>query len=383
MLLSKKYGLLAIVIKMAKMEVLAAGFLLSVVPAMHAETAAMTQTKTKLKQLDLKISHLQHILTTAHDKTALLSRELADTEKKISMGVHELRKIQQNLGDKQQKINELEKQVTVLSEQLHTQQALLAKHVRARYLMGEYQPLKWLLNQDDPAATSRLLTFYQYVVKSRQHIIVGVQETQHSLTLNQEKLKQEALEQKQLQDDANKHQQKLEQDKLYSTAIIQTLNKDIQSQQQALKEYRQNKENLSYLLKTLIQQSIAQTHRPFTTARTKLPKPINVSGNSLQKINQGLVFYAHEGTPVAAVYSGKVVFSDWLKGYGLLLIIDHGQGFMTLYAHNQSLFKQKGDPVVQGEQIATVGHSGGLKQNGLYFEIRRRGKAIPPLAWLS
>lgn len=348
-----------------------------------AETAAMTQTKTKLKQLDLKISHLQHILNSAHDKTALLSQELADTEKKISLSVHELRTIQQNLSDKQHQISELEKQVAVLIEQLQAQQALLAKHLRARYLMGEYQPLKWLLNQDDPTATSRLLTFYQYVVKSRQQIIIRVQNTQHHLTLNQDKLKQEAIEQQRLQQDVNRRQHKLEQEKLYSTAIIQTLNKDIQSQQQTLKEYRQNKENLSHLLKTLIQQSIAQTQRPFTTARTKLPKPINVSGNSLQKVNQGLVFYAREGTPVAAVYSGKVVFSDWLRGYGLLLIIDHGQGFMTLYAHNQSLFKRKGEPVAQGEQIATVGHSGGLKQNGLYFEIRRRGKAIPPLAWLS
>ena len=84
-----------------------------------------------------------------------------------------------------------------------------------------------------------------------------------------------------------------------------------------------------------------------------------------------------------AVYSGKVVFSDWLKGYGLLLIIDHGQGFMTLYAHNQTLFKQKGDTVTQGIQIASVGHTGGLKQNGLYFEIRQYGKAIPPLKWLG
>lgn len=100
-------------------------------------------------------------------------------------------------------------------------------------------------------------------------------------------------------------------------------------------------------------------------------------------MNQGLIFFANEGMPVNAVSTGKVVFSDWLKGYGLLLIIDHGQGFMTLYAHNQSLFKQKGDNVQRGEQIATVGHSGGIKQNGLYFEIRQRGKAVPPLKWLT
>lgn len=352
-------------------------------PSMHAESSAMAQTKTKLKQLDLKISHLKQILNNAHDKTALLSHELANTEKKISMAVQDLHNIQQNLGDKQNKIKGLEQQASLLREQLHTQQALLAKHVRARYTMGEFQPLKWLLNQDNPDTTSRLLTFYQYIVQSRQHIIGHVQETQHHLALNQTKLQQEIIEQKRLQQDLSQHQQKLLQDKLYSTAIIQTLNKDILNQQQELVESQQNKDNLARLLKSLTQQSIIQNQRPFLYSRTKLPRPINARGNSLQKVNQGLVFYAREGTPVAAVYPGKVVFSDWLKGYGLLLIIDHGQGFMTLYAHNQSLFKRKGDVVTQGEQIATVGHSGGIKQNGLYFEIRRSGKAIPPLAWLS
>ncbi len=130
-------------------------------------------------------------------------------------------------------------------------------------------------------------------------------------------------------------------------------------------------------------QSTTQTKQPFTKMRKKLPMPVKVGHQALQKVNQGVTFFAGEGTPVTAVYPGKIVFSDWLNGYGLLLILDHGQGFMTLYAHNQSLFKRKGATVLQGEQIATVGHSGGLKQNGLYFEVRHRGKAIPPLDWLS
>jgi septal ring factor EnvC (AmiA/AmiB activator) len=103
----------------------------------------------------------------------------------------------------------------------------------------------------------------------------------------------------------------------------------------------------------------------------------------MQKMNQGVTFFADEGAEVTAVYPGKVVFSDWLRGYGLLLIVDHGNGFMTLYAHNQSLFKNKGQWVSQNEHIANVGHSGGIKQNGLYFEIRLQGKAISPLGWIA
>ena len=115
----------------------------------------------------------------------------------------------------------------------------------------------------------------------------------------------------------------------------------------------------------------------------KLPLPVHVNRKKIDKLNQGLMFFSKEGSSVDSIYAGKVVFSDWLKGYGLLIIIDHGSGYLSLYAHNQSLFKQKGEVVEQGEQIATVGHSGGIKQNGLYFEIRHRGKTISPQQWLS
>ena len=350
---------------------------------LHAETAALSQTKTKLKQLEVKISHLQKTLSSEHNKNALLNQELAETEKKISIGVHQLSNIQQQMTNTRHKIATLQQQINELNEQLNGQQHLLAKHLRTRYSMGEYQPLKWLLNQDNPYTTSRLLTYYQYIIQSRQHIIDHIQITKKNISIYQGKLHQEINEQQQLQLNLSKNQRKLEQNKLYSTAIIHALNQDIQSQQQALNEYQKNKDNLSNLLKTLVQQSIIQTQRPFTYRHKKLPRPVAVSDTNQQHLNQGVVFFADEGTPVMAVFPGKVVFSDWLKGYGLLLIIDHGQGFMTLYAHNQSLFKQKGNTVDQGEQIATVGHSGGLKKNGLYFEVRERGKAIPPLKWLT
>jgi septal ring factor EnvC (AmiA/AmiB activator) len=354
------------------------GFLGLLTLSTYAETT-MFQTKAKLQQLEFKINKLEHALNTAHDKNKLLNHELSNTEKKISTGINQLRIIQQDINHKEHKITALKKEITSLNTQLEMQQKLLAKHVRARYSMGEYQPLKWLLNQDDPNQTSRLLTFYEYIVKSRQHLIMHVQSTKKELILNQAKLQQELKEQQQLQKQLSKSQQKLEQDKLYNMAILRGLTQDIHSQEQTLEEYQRNKNNLSHLLKSLAQQSTVYTPRPFIYK--KLPKPVGT--NYLKHLNQGMVFFAPEGSPVAAVSPGKVVFSDWLKGYGLLLIIDHGRGFMTLYAHNQSLFKQKGDSVSQGEQIATVGHSGGIKQNGLYFEIRQRGKAIPPLKWVS
>ncbi|PWY55415.1 peptidase M24 [Legionella qingyii] len=351
----------------------------------HAEsTSAVVQTQNKLKQLDAQINSLQKTLNSAHDKRGLLNKELSETEKQIGAGIHKLHFIQNEIKNTENKITDLQEQVNQLNQQLITQQQLLANHVRARYQMGEYQPLKLLLNQDDPNKVSRTLTYYQYIVKSRQQLIDKIDKTRTSLSESREKLRTELIANKQLKSELTQHQQQLQENKNYHKTLIQSLNHEIQDKQNRLHDVRKNKENLARLLKSLAtQQSIPTASTPFNQMRKKLPSPVQSQSRSLRKMNQGVTFFADEGAVVTAVYPGKVVFSDWLKGYGLLLIIDHGQGFMTLYAHNQSLFKSKGQYVRQNEQIASVGHSGGIKQNGLYFEIRLKGKAIPPLNWLS
>lgn len=348
-----------------------------------AKSSELQQTKTKLIQLDAQITNLQKTLNSAHDKRSILNNELSITEKQIGKGIHHLHTAQKNIDTQSTKITALQKQVNQLSQQLTVQQELFASHIRARYHMGEYQPLKWLLNQEDPYKISRILTYYQYMVKSRQQLIKQIDKTRTNLNQSKEVLHHELVENQQLKDELTKNQQQLQQTKQYHTTLIKSLNNEIQNKKNTLQEAQRNKNNLARLLKALSQQSVAKPSIPFNQMRKKLPLPVQGQSRSVHKMNQGVTFFADEGTVVTAVYPGKVVFSDWLKGYGLLLIIDHGQGFMTLYAHNESLFKKKGQNVQQNEQIASVGHSGGIKQNGLYFEIRLRGKAIPPLAWLS
>lgn len=350
---------------------------------LFATTSSLIQTQSKLKQLDIKINRLQHSLASAQDKQGLLNQELSNTEKQMGDGVKKLHLIQKDMTEKEHRIAGLQEKINQLNQQLSTQQHLLASHVRARYQTGEYQPLKWLINQESPYKISRILTYYQYIIKTRQQLIIQIDETKATISKNKDQLHQQLLENQQLKLQLTQHQQQLEQDKKYHTTLIQSLNHDIQDHQQTLSDVQKDKENLTQLLHALLKQSAVQSSRPFLNMRKKLPLPVQTAHHSMQRMNQGLTFFADEGTTVTAVYPGKVVFSDWLKGYGLLLIIDHGQGFMTLYAHNQSLFKRTGQTVLQNEQIAKVGHSGGIKQNGLYFEIRRRGKAISPLDWLS
>lgn len=358
--------------------------LVTSIPFSHAANADLNLARNKIKQLDQKINQLKIRLANAHDKQTVVNEELSQTEKKISEGIQKSRTIHQEIRIKQNDITELQAKVSDISQQLHEQQTLLTKHLRARYKMGEYQPLKWLLNQDNPYAISRLFTYYHYLIQSRQSMIDNVQLTQKQLKKSTLELNNEISSLEKLQSQLIAKQQKLNDEKRYQQALVQSITTDILTNEQSLKDTQQNKAHLSELVNTLVKQSlVSQLNYPFVQMKKKLPRPVHASINALQEMNQGVTFFADEGESVNAVYTGKIVFSDWLKGYGLLLIIDHGQGFMTLYAHNQSLFKHKGDKVNQGEQIATVGHSGGLKENGLYFEVRHHGKAMPPLKWLS
>ncbi len=347
----------------------------------YAEPATILKTKTRLKALEQKITRLEHSLNQTKDRKSLLTKELAATEKQISACIHDLSKTKKQIDKNIDKINLLNHEISTLNQRLKMEQTRLANQVRTRYKMGEYQPLKWILNQENPYAIGQLLTYYQYLIQAHQQSITNVNTLQNKLLASQNALSQERQEQQVLEKNLIARQEKLEAGKLYQTKLIKDLNQDIDHQQHALTDFQKDKENLSRLLKDLAQRSAVKAQTAF--ARHKLPFPVPVSRKKINRINQGVMFYAKEGLPVDAVYPGKVVFSDWLKGYGLLIIIDHGRGYMTLYAHNQALFKQTGENVEQGEQIATVGHSGGLKENGLYFEVRHRGKAISPLDWLS
>lgn len=348
--------------------------------ALAADVNSLVKTKTKIIQLDAQIKKLKLNLTNDQDIRQVLTKELAVTEKQMSESIRQLRTIQHDIDIKQQKIIHFKKQEEDLNKELLNQQVLLADHVKTFYKMGEYQPLKWVLNQDDPYTINRLLTFYQYLVRSRQDIIDDISATKENLLITQTQLQHEMGEQRNLQENLHRNQLKLKHNKTYHEAVIQSLNNEIQSKERRLNDFQTNKDNLANILKTLINQNSTFSAHAFTSSKHKLPLPVQINRLAIRAVNQGVSFFVPEGTPVAAVSAGRVVFSDWLNGYGLLLIIDHGQGFMTLYAHNQSLYKSRGSFVERGETVAAVGHSGGVKQNGLYFEIRKRGKAVPPLS---
>jgi len=358
-------------------------YLLLTTHVLYAENSTVAKTKQSLNQLTAKIRLLQQNLEQAHDKKALLKQELTKTDKQISESQQQFKIIQAKRAALDAQINALQPQITALNNKIHDMQLTLIKYLRARYKTSASQPLTWILNQDNPQQIDRLLTYYRYLVQSNKRLMDDLKAAQQTLATKKEALDEHQHELIRVEQQWRANQQKLNEAKQYHTSLMNALNKDINNKQQTLASYKRNQINLSRLLANLAQQSVLQTRHPFTQMKRKLIKPVDVDQRNIHKINQGLVFEAPQGTSVHAVSPGKVVFCDWLNGYGLLMIIDHGWGFMTLYSNNLALFKQKGDTVNQGEQIATVGHSGTLRQNGLYFEIRHRGKAIPPMEWLK
>jgi len=151
------------------------GFLLFIHGA-YAQTNTITQTRQNLKTLENKIVQLQKTLSSVHDKRAVLNREVTTTEKQIRDNLQKLQTIQKNIATKDDEIKQLEQQIAILNQTLSSQQKLLASHVRARYKTGDYQPLKWLLTEEKPQTINRLLTYYQYVIRSNQQIIALIRE---------------------------------------------------------------------------------------------------------------------------------------------------------------------------------------------------------------
>jgi murein hydrolase activator len=341
-------------------------------------------TQSELKQLNQHMLNIKQQLSKEKNTRHQHDQQLAKTEKKISDDLHATHLLTLKEKKIQTNIQTINQDIDALNQQLKQQEAILAKHLRTRHQLGNLQPWQWLFHQDGPQNLSRAFILYQYLFKADQRMIQQMRATHADLSTQHLALLEEQKKQHVLKAELLLKQKRLAQLKQKQQALINTLTQHIETQEEQLRTARHNKIRLHTLLKKLnariqkkpLAQALMLEGKPLKTPLLNLPK-------QPKKLNNGLVFLAKEGTPVLSVLPGKVIFSDWLKGYGLLLIIDHGHHLISLYAHNASLFKSLGEPVEQGEQIATVGHTGGLRENGLYFEVRRRGRAVPPREWMA
>ncbi len=356
--------------------------------------SALKQKSRELHKVDVNISGLQKKLAHAENKKQTLIRALKDTEINIGNLANDIRRTHKNLSFEKYLLDELNQKQIHYQRQLEKQTALLAEEVRAAYMLGSHQYLKLLLNQQDPNALSRLIMYYHYINALRIKVIKNLNNTITSMAANAKDIHRQTNQYASLFEKEQHQNLMLEQKNQQRKEILTKLNQTIKTRTDKLTTLKTNREKLQNLILKLKKTAEISKSYPkisFDHVKGKLHWPtkgvitkdfgyeIDASGTTFN----GVFLSAPAGQPVYAIYPGKVVFADWLRGVGLLVIIQHGKHFMSLYGHDHALLVKTGQWVKQGQQIATVGKSGGYEKTGLFFQIRDDGRPLNPHKWCS
>ena len=352
------------------------------------------EAKAELKQTEQEIARLKKMLGELQQDMSGLERELKQSESEIGRLQKETESLEEQIKEGESRIDDLHGQAEALHVALLEQEQHIARQARSAYMTGQQDYLKLVLNQDDPSRIARMMRYYEYVSRARMEEI-----TTYNHTLEQVRQASAAIVREQTQLYENREQlaqrqQTMEAERETRGKLLASLKSESRTSEQQLKQRQSERAELAALIKKL-DEAITSIPTPagslpFAEAKGKMPLP--VKGNVQAKFGSqrgddarlkwdGLVIAAKAGTSVHAIHGGRVVFADWLRGSGLLLILDHGNGYLSLYGHNQTLLRDVGTWVQPGEAIATVGSSGGLSSPSLYFSIRKQGRALDPLAW--
>jgi septal ring factor EnvC (AmiA/AmiB activator) len=348
-----------------------------------------SQTTDKLKSVKSEISDAKSQLKNVNKKRAALENQLKENDIAISSITREIQQNNKNKKETQNKIQELEQEKIVLITSKQRQEKLLAKQLRAAYSAGHHDYIKLLLNQKNPTTIQRTITNYQYVNNARIAEIENFKQTINELVVLEERHKTQSIALDKITADLIANKKSLEKNKSERTATLALIKKEQLSTEQQLNKLVAEEKSLKDTLKKI--QTLAKSSKELNgLAKLKRKLKWPVSGKIVHSFGtqkhgyikwKGVLKRANAGQQVKSIANGNVLFSDWLKGYGLVTIIDHGKGYMSLYGHNQTLLKKVGDYVEQGEPISLVGQSGGQSQPGLYFEIRHSGQAQNPKLW--
>jgi len=347
----------------------------------------------RLQQSILKIQ--KHLKDTLGHRGHTLT-ELQQLEGDISRNARTLKTTEDKIKTLNNRISQLRKNLDILSKRLKKQKYILGEQLRAAYALGAQQNMKMLLNQQDPAETGRIQAYFDYLNRAREVEIQAFIQSIESKQKQELELSQSLNKQKEALATRKQQKRSLQKQRRKRNQLLAQLNKKIENQEQTLTGLESSRNKIEGLLRSLGQlladiPAAPGEKQPFKQQKGRLPWPIKgpflarygQSRNKGDLIWNGVLIGSAYGTPVQTVSHGRVAFSDWLQGYGFIIIIDHGDGYMSLYGHNESLFKQAGEWVTAGEVIATTGDSGGQPKPGLYFEIREAGKPIDPYSWCS
>ena len=369
--------------------------LLALPPALSAAKSDSDPhlTASQLKQLRARIDTIQSQIQQMRSQADRTEAELRKTETRISDLTRSIRRLDQDIHEQQVELEQIGRQMHGQTSRLMQNRQALQEQVRAAYISGQEAYLKLLLNQRDPQQLGRMLVYYDYINRARVGEIEVVKQSLDEL----ERLKQR-------QQTAQQHMQQLrsrqddERDALKLSqarrqGLLAQLSQKIEDKEIELVRLKEDESRLEQLLNELTTAlsdiPAVPSQQPFARLQGKLSWPLQgkVVADYGSRRNRGLqwkgvMLDGRSEAEVHAISHGRVAFSDWLRGYGLLTIIDHGDGYMSLYGQNQSLYKRTGDWVERGEVIAKSGESS-TGSGRLYFEIRHHGKPVNPTRWCS
>ena len=352
------------------------------------------ESEAELSAVRKEIRALQERIareTTRRDEGA---RALRASEVEIAAETRKLAEVSASLRDQEKARRDLKQESERANRRLATEKDALARQVRSSYMAGREELFKLLLSQESPATLGRMLVYFDYYNQARAARITAVSGELAKLSeLDAASARVEAdltsLEEAQAHEVAA-----LEKSRDERRALVAKLDEEIRDGTASVAKLRGEEQRLADLVKRLSEVMAGfpvDTDEPFAKSKGKLAWPVQgrlagdfgqPRGDGPVKWN-GVLLEAAAGTPVRAIHRGRVAFADWLQGLGLLVIVDHGGGYMSLYGHNEALLKESGDWVEPGEPIAQVGDTGGQARPGLYFEIRLNGEPVNPNAWMA
>jgi septal ring factor EnvC (AmiA/AmiB activator) len=398
--------------------------LLSACLAIPAHAAPDQGKQDELKDLRTRIQSLQDELEQTNEDKSEVTDALKHSERRISDVNRGLRDLEQRQRKLSQTLKQLSGDTQTTETEIADQQRRLAELLREHYIQGGGDALKLMLNGRNPGEVARNIEYYGYIGRARAELIRQHRASLTHLHTLQEKTREQNSDLHQVKQERVAQKKTLEAEKGSRQQVLYKLSEQIRQQRKEIDTLVRDEKRLTRLVEKLARlaaesakpakpgkpaKSAQQSQTPakpgeivkevvdaslaglnFRRLKGKLALP--VAGEILSKFGQnredggpawkGLFIRARQGNDVRSVGSGKVAFADWLRGFGNLLIIDHGEGYLSLYSNNESLYKQPGDPVRAGDVVASVGSTGGQDEPGLYFELRHQGKPFDPLAWV-
>jgi len=358
----------------------------------HEEIAKVKEQE--LEEVRARISQLKESMDASAKERDRLTAELQDIEVQIAEHRSRLKEIERDQAWTAGRKQTLEKELADRQAHLDAESEALAAQVRAAYMSGSQEKIRLLLNEQDPATLGRLMAYYRYLNEYRASNIGAVMEEIRKLEELNSQIAAEAARLDQLAKSRYDELGRLDGAQQSRKTLLASLKQKMASEGAEVERLAAQEQDLTRLiaeLSSILSDYPITSEEPFSRHKGKLTWP--VAGALVHDFGQpraggqlkwnGVVLAASRGREVRAVYHGRIAFADWLAGMGLLVIVDHGEGYMTLYGYNETILKNTGDWVAPGDVIATVGDSGGQAQTGLYFELRQGTKPVNPRQWVT